>query len=563
MFMKRQIGRKKASLGNTATRQFLLNDMYKIKKRINDIGLIAVFFICLLALVGCSGMQNSTETKLFYSITTNNLEGVLEVINGKETIDYENLPYTATTDFKEDDSRALAIAIDLQNAEIVEALLKTENVKVEPEYLQTAISNYPLEIVEVLFKETGAEKLQNNEIMEFYASFVYPYLEKKEERARILLENGCSINQDVIEASLDNEWRYWYTRELVAFADKKGISYNLPIGIAEAVKGDNAGLQKLIEEEKIQDRDNVLLLASATCNVETLTQMDQNGYNFFITDAYGLTPLHIASLCNDKDAVEFLLDKGLNIEEITEKHYSPITYAAIGAKKDNIALLLSKGASFQRGEEYQYQDDFAPAWTWGAACRNGKGDSIQTLLQMDYELSTYDQFVIYAYSNDEIFQEALKIGLPFDVMWEGESPLEYTCEEHTMILLKKGAKDCALNFKQAVEYRNHEMLEILLKDKSNDKKILSDTLRMAIEYGDLKSINLILDTGLDINGYINEDGTSKTPLHLAASCPSLNVVEFLLKQGADTEIKDSDGLLPIDYAKEYGYTDTVELLMKW
>ena len=49
-------------------------------------------------------------------------------------------------------------------------------------------------------------------------------------------------------------------------------------------------------------------------------------------------------------------------------------------------------------------------------------------------------------------------------------------------------------------------------------------------------------------------------LHLAAASPSENIVKYLLSQGADPTVKDEDGMLPVDYAKEYELVENEELL---
>ena len=56
---------------------------------------------------------------------------------------------------------------------------------------------------------------------------------------------------------------------------------------------------------------------------------------------------------------------------------------------------------------------------------------------------------------------------------------------------------------------------------------------------------MLLDAGADIHAVDSDD---ETPLHWAAKHGALEALEFLLKKGARTDLKDNQGKLPIDVA---------------
>jgi len=58
------------------------------------------------------------------------------------------------------------------------------------------------------------------------------------------------------------------------------------------------------------------------------------------------------------------------------------------------------------------------------------------------------------------------------------------------------------------------------------------------------------------------DGRHSTPLHFAAGYNRLNVVMFLLHNGADVHAKDKGGLVPLHNACSYGHYEVAELLVK-
>ena len=85
-------------------------------------------------------------------------------------------------------------------------------------------------------------------------------------------------------------------------------------------------------------------------------------------------------------------------------------------------------------------------------------------------------------------------------------------------------------------------------------------LMIAAREGALAGIGSLLQNGADINA---QSSRGMTALHIAASPwwqESEEVVKLLLSNGADRNLRDNDGNLPIDLANAKNYTQTVELL---
>ena len=82
----------------------------------------------------------------------------------------------------------------------------------------------------------------------------------------------------------------------------------------------------------------------------------------------------------------------------------------------------------------------------------------------------------------------------------------------------------------------------------------------AARKGDLKQIQKLLDSGKDIN---QRDKTGFTALHWAAMTNKIEVAKFLIKKGADVNIRDSKmNMSPLDVAQAKGFKDMAELLLK-
>jgi len=75
--------------------------------------------------------------------------------------------------------------------------------------------------------------------------------------------------------------------------------------------------------------------------------------------------------------------------------------------------------------------------------------------------------------------------------------------------------------------------------------------------GDMSRIRQFLEQEPDVNA---KDEFGYTALHLAADRGNINVVELLLKHGADPTIKDGDGLSAAEIAQVAGHAEITKLV---
>jgi ankyrin repeat protein len=100
----------------------------------------------------------------------------------------------------------------------------------------------------------------------------------------------------------------------------------------------------------------------------------------------------------------------------------------------------------------------------------------------------------------------------------------------------------------------------------NDKQhILNIALDDAINRAELEEVKGIVEMGANIEA---RDPLGKTPLMNAAWVAATEIVEFLIKQGADTNALDNDGRSVLELIKEighneYGHNDVIVLLKKY
>ena len=117
---------------------------------------------------------------------------------------------------------------------------------------------------------------------------------------------------------------------------------------------------------------------------------------------------------------------------------------------------------------------------------------------------------------------------------------------------------------KAVQCGNNEAVQLLLDlfdvDRTHnesktcaDPNVHSNKIFTAL-------VELLLEKQVDPNVQISENGV--TPLILASQFGHYQVVELLLKNGADPNIHNNDGLTPLILASQFGHYQVVEILLK-
>jgi ankyrin repeat protein len=90
----------------------------------------------------------------------------------------------------------------------------------------------------------------------------------------------------------------------------------------------------------------------------------------------------------------------------------------------------------------------------------------------------------------------------------------------------------------------------------------NSTLIAAATKGDLVEVKRLLKEGAETDGPNAKNSYGWTALILASMNGHKEIVELLLKNGADIEAKDSDGRTALMWASTYGHSAIVELLLK-
>ena len=81
---------------------------------------------------------------------------------------------------------------------------------------------------------------------------------------------------------------------------------------------------------------------------------------------------------------------------------------------------------------------------------------------------------------------------------------------------------------------------------------------MASDTGNLKLINLLIDSGSDPD--VSDKDQLWTPLMVAAMCRRLETVALLRERGADLSLRDRQGKTALDIAVQYNALKVAEFL---
>ncbi|GHT97321.1 hypothetical protein FACS1894126_1150 [Alphaproteobacteria bacterium] len=117
----------------------------------------------------------------------------------------------------------------------------------------------------------------------------------------------------------------------------------------------------------------------------------------------------------------------------------------------------------------------------------------------------------------------------------------------------------------AIEKGNVKCVQLLLNEKADVNAMIylplghvATPLYTAVSYENLGLAELLLNNGAEVNAGDDDE----TPLHLAAHIGNVKLVQLLLARGADVAAKTRYGITPLDSATFYGHVDVANLLSR-
>ncbi len=264
-------------------------------------------------------------------------------------------------------------------------------------------------------------------------------------------------------------------------------------------------------------------------------------------DERGGTPLHSSSFGGHLEVVKFLLQKGADIEAVNGRGFTSLQLAAYGGHRDVVQYLLEKGADINAVNKQM--DMTALDFAFLKELQAGKLDIAPFLIDKgaNFDVNEKNQF---GYT-------ALDMAIVFGHTEAAEYLLGFGPDIAT---LRKDGKTPLIN---AIFRGRPEIAKLLIEngaDVDTPDDVGQPPVFWAVKRGLADILQILVAKGASTD-FVDKDHGG-TLLHLAGLQGHMDVVNILLDNKPDVNVKDNDGKTPLFYAGKYGHKKVADLLSK-
>ncbi len=473
----------------------------KLFKKISVISsiILIVFISC-----GCSFNlnlnSNKATNKLYHAIELGNFEAVKEAVSEGCNINSFKPKKVRVWDMAKVDS-PLVESLFNNRDDIAEYLIEqgADTNYVSPSgksILTYLIENYQCGDIFDLLIEKGADvNYVNSEGMSLlevaldynYNDAVYALLNSKD-----IIVSDKAINTLLNDLKNDNYYkRYGYLRELLKH------NKNIDSQIYDAIFNSSMLLNEEIKEE---NRKLVVCCTASFGETDTLKKIIQCGDND-INDLYMLSCIY-----GNIENVQYLLSIGANINTTDKNGITAIEHAMEYNQCDTVKYLLESGASTRGEKGTNYNDILC------YAVMNNNYDITKMLIEKYNDNLSMDRalYIAVFYGNDLALKAFLDTGTD----------------------VNKPINDCTLLESACVRDESDVCAKLLLDYGANVNGTNGQPLLEAVKYGNINTVKLLIDYGVDINYNLSNGGENVTALFDAATMGYYDITKELVQNGA-------------------------------
>ncbi len=320
--------------------------------------------------------------------------------------------------------------------------------------------------------------------------------------------------------------------------------------IFEAVKNrDEVQVKQWIEKDaslvslKDGSGNTPLHVAAIVGSPELILLLLSRGADIQAVNAQSNTPLHEAIINGHDDAARLLMEKGADVNKPDVSGLAPLHLAALYNRRAVASWLIDKGTDLESKEAHQ--------WTpLGCLVRStGNNEVAELLIQKGANINARDANGRTPLNNAAVYSSDHII----DLLLDRQAEIDTTPRILAMMLFSVTRRGHLRMF----QYLADKGGAALFENEANNKT----AMRNALYGGSLEMVrmlqarNIPLDVSADIEGL--------TPLHEVVSNPrALEIIEFLVKNGADIHARTNDGRSAYNIAEACGNKEACARLLK-
>ena len=360
------------------------------------------------------------------------------------------------------------------------------------------------------------------------------------------------------------------------YPNTKDNDGNSPLHVA-CMKGNLTIFQALVSHGMALESDMLILAIANSQNEVVFALLSEYGCDPNTKDNDGNSPLHVACIKGNLDIVKVLISHGADLNSLDSGNDTPITLAVKNGREEVVLTLIreygcdpntkdSRGRSLLRlALEKRRYNLFKKLMNTCNFDLNAQDDFNETPLMLAV---IYESIMRRKYMSKNfhhlLLEEVLLHGklmhdTPFDAI-KPEELVSNVIRQYNVDPNLKYGEDGDTLFMKAVRYERCEIMKLLISDHGCDPNIKGYfPLHVACKKSDLNLIEGLIKHGADPNA-IDEFGN--TPLMLAVKNNSnKNVLSVLTQYGCDPNTKDNDGNSPLHVACIKGNLDVVKTLI--
>jgi ankyrin repeat protein len=324
--------------------------------------------------------------------------------------------------------------------------------------------------------------------------------------------------------------------------------------LAQIKKGDADKVSKLVSKgANVNESDKhgclwPIHIASTQSNIEVVKKIFllKNLEDIDVTtgDGFSNTALHLACESGHADIVALLLDEGADPNKYNAADKTPLQIAALSdnSRVDIMKLMIDRGANIHLTNESNETPLHHVTHI----------DHVQLLLSAGVDIDAQN-------SNGKT---ALDLTKNEDVRDLILSEKKKKIEESTNKAFKPGYSSLHLTSEQGDTIKVKNILQTGADVNARTDTYCNTALHLASSYGRVAIVELLLDNHADINA---ENKNGETPLHSIARSENTklheDIVQLLIKRGANVNLKTEWKRKPLHYAAQMGYKEVVRLLL--